>query len=66
MDAVADDVIEGVFDRDGDRDGVCDLEGDREGVLDREGVIVGDRDGDTVGDRVDVEVNEDPLDGVLV
>ena len=45
MDAVADDVIEGVLDLDGDREGVCDLVGLTEGVLDRECVIVGDRDG---------------------
>ncbi len=66
MDAVADDVIEGVLDLDGDREGVCDRVGDTEGVLDRDGVTEGVLDGDTVGDRVDVEVNEDPLDGVLV
>ena len=59
-----------VRDRDGDRDGVLDrvgeTEGDRDRVGDREGVTEGVTDGVTVGDRVDVEVIEDPLDGVPV
>jgi hypothetical protein len=45
MDAVADDVIEGVLDLVGLTEDVLVLVGLTEGVLDREGVIVCDRDG---------------------
>lgn len=70
LDLVA--LLVGEFERvlDGDTDGVLDLDGVTEGDLD--GVTEGDRDlvgltdGVRVPDRVMVELNDEPLDGVFV